>query len=163
MRPIPNKKKLTITTLSPDETVRCGRQCARFLKKGDVVLLTGDLGAGKTTFVRGLARGLGYRGRIMSPSFTLAREYNAGRARLNHLDLYRLKTSELPGSLLDEYWCPKESITVIEWGAKAKKLVGDCLEVRFTFSGRNSRRLNFSFIPHEPGRFRQLRTLLPAT
>ena len=81
-----------ILTASEEETVGAGEQLGASLRPGDVVLLTGQLGAGKTAFVRGLARGVGaVADDVSSPTFTLIQEYRGGRATLHHVDLYRLQ------------------------------------------------------------------------
>jgi len=103
---------------SPEETESLGELWGRAAVRGMVILLDGDLGAGKTQLVKGLARGLGAAGRVHSPTFTLVNEYRGGRLRLFHLDLYRLE----PGSLLetaglDEYLRP-EGVAVMEWAEK---------------------------------------------
>jgi tRNA threonylcarbamoyladenosine biosynthesis protein TsaE len=102
-------------THSAAETERLAAELARELGPGDVVLISGDLGAGKTTFVRGAARALGVRERVLSPTFTLGRRYRGERGPVSHLDLYRLEGSldEEPG-LLDEYLTP-DAIAFVEW------------------------------------------------
>lgn len=104
-------------TNSPEETFELARSFAGSLKAGDVLLLIGDLGAGKTCFVQGLASGLGVPGGtyVRSPSFALINEYRGGRIDLFHIDFYRLHGDEDPADLgLDEYvyGC---GVTAIEW------------------------------------------------
>ena len=77
-------------TRSPAETEALGARLARRLRPGDVVLVSGELGSGKTTFIRGAARALGVEGPVTSPTFTIVREYDSGRLGLRHLDVYRL-------------------------------------------------------------------------
>ncbi|MBI4126757.1 MAG: tRNA (adenosine(37)-N6)-threonylcarbamoyltransferase complex ATPase subunit type 1 TsaE [Deltaproteobacteria bacterium] len=101
---------------SIEETQKCASDLARRLKPGDVVALVGDLGAGKTAFVQGLAKGLGVPkdAYVRSPTFTLIAEYS-GRMPLYHLDLYRLRDArELDGLGLEEYFDGR-GITVVEW------------------------------------------------
>jgi tRNA threonylcarbamoyladenosine biosynthesis protein TsaE len=102
------------TTSSPAETEEAGRRLGERLRAGDVVLLTGELGAGKTTFVRGVARGTGSSAPVASPTFQLVRIY-PGRVQLAHIDLYRI---ESPGELADlglEELADQGAV-VIEWG-----------------------------------------------
>jgi tRNA threonylcarbamoyladenosine biosynthesis protein TsaE len=111
----------TITTHSESETAAVGRELGATLSAGDVVLLYGDLGAGKTAFVKGLAEGLGVAGdEVSSPTFTLVQEYRGGRLPLFHVDLYRLNDPrELDDLGLDEI--ADEGVLAIEW---AEKLTG---------------------------------------
>jgi tRNA threonylcarbamoyladenosine biosynthesis protein TsaE len=104
---------LTETT-SPEETERAGSQLAAELAPGDVVLVSGELGAGKTTFVRGAARALGVTDPVTSPTFTIGQRYR-GRVPVSHLDLYRLSDmgAEDP-ALLDDYLGP-DRIAFVEW------------------------------------------------
>ncbi len=93
-----------------------GEEFGRRATPGLVIGLTGDLGAGKTCWVRGFARGLGIPGRIQSPSFGLVHEYRQGRLPFAHLDLYRLETSEqILAAGLDEHFSPVDGVAVIEW------------------------------------------------
>lgn len=108
------------TTTSPDETLAFARKFARSLKPGDILALVGELGAGKTCFVSGLAEGLGVdtRAYVRSPSFTLMNEYKGGRLTLFHFDFYRLKNAaELDLLGLYEYF-DGGGVTVIEWADK---------------------------------------------
>jgi tRNA threonylcarbamoyladenosine biosynthesis protein TsaE len=105
---------LSATTSSPAETEEAGRRLGERLRAGDVVLLTGELGAGKTTFVRGVAQGTGSSAPVASPTFQLVRIY-PGRVQLAHIDLYRI---ESPGELADlglEELADQGAV-VIEWG-----------------------------------------------
>ena len=101
---------------SPEETLALGEQWGRAAQRGWVIGLSGDLGAGKTQFVRGFARGLGCTARVHSPTFALLNEYGGGRLRLFHLDLYRLNNSdEVAGAGLEEYLLNPDGVAVVEW------------------------------------------------
>lgn len=109
-----------VITCSATETQAAGADLAAQLKGGDVVLLRGDLGAGKTTFTQGIARGLGIHGAVQSPTFTLIAEYDAPRLGLAgqfvHVDLYRLDgAAQLDSIGLDEYLDRDDCVVVIEW------------------------------------------------
>jgi tRNA threonylcarbamoyladenosine biosynthesis protein TsaE len=107
---------VTFISHSPEETAALGERWGREARAGWVIGLTGDLGAGKTQLVKGIARGLGITARIQSPTFTLVNEYREGRLPLAHLDLYRLDTPEqITGAGLEEYFTNPPGITVIEW------------------------------------------------
>lgn len=109
----------TLTTHGPAETEALGARLAAELRPGDVVLVSGELGSGKTTFVRGACRALGISEPVVSPTFTIGRRYR-GRVAVSHLDLYRLAElgGEEPG-LLDDYVRP-DAIALIEWPAAAE-------------------------------------------
>lgn len=106
----------TTETASAVETERLAARLAEQLEAGEVVLISGDLGAGKTTFVRGACRALGVEGPVTSPTFTIGHRYR-GRVPVSHLDLYRLEGAEHeePG-LLDDYLTP-DAVTFVEWPA----------------------------------------------
>jgi tRNA threonylcarbamoyladenosine biosynthesis protein TsaE len=108
---------LTVVSSSVEETQRLGAALGRLLRPGDLILLQGPLGAGKTCFTQGIARGYGYTGRVISPSFTLANVYElpGGRPPLYHLDLWRIKSpAEALGLGLEEY-ISGGGVCVIEW------------------------------------------------
>jgi tRNA threonylcarbamoyladenosine biosynthesis protein TsaE len=106
----------TLTSHSPKETEKFGQDLGGQAMPGWVIGLTGDLGAGKTLLAQGIARGLGIRGRLQSPSFALVHEHKGGRLPLFHLDLYRLDTTEqIVAAGLEEYFDPREGVSVIEW------------------------------------------------
>lgn len=107
--------ELGLATRSEAETCAVGRDLARRLEPGAVVLLWGDLGTGKTAFVRGVAEGLGIDpGEVSSPTFTLIQEYRGGRLPLYHIDLYRLTSVEVDDLGLDELML-EGGVTAIEW------------------------------------------------
>lgn len=108
----------TFISHSSTETESLGESWGRAAERGLVIGLSGDLGAGKTQLVKGIARGLGIASRVHSPTFTLVNEYSGGRLRLFHLDLYRLETREqILSAGLEEYLQP-DGVAVIEWAER---------------------------------------------
>lgn len=106
----------THISASPESTVALGEDFGRRAQAGWIVALRGDLGAGKTQFARGIARGLGATDRVHSPTFALLNEYRTGRLPVYHLDLYRLETpAAIASAGLDEYFSQRDGVTVIEW------------------------------------------------
>jgi tRNA threonylcarbamoyladenosine biosynthesis protein TsaE len=121
-------RELTVPTA--DDMRELGRRLGAQARAGDMVVLTGDLGAGKTTLVQGLAAGLGVATPVLSPTFVIARVYRDGRVPLVHVDAYRLG-SRLEVDDLDLDASIEESVTVVEWGeGLVEELVGDRLELR---------------------------------
>lgn len=108
---------MTLRSAGPQDTERAGAELAAALVPGDVVLVTGDLGAGKTTFVRGACRALGVSEPVVSPTFTIGRRLAGDAVLVSHLDLYRLDgmAGEDP-ALLDDYLTP-DAISFVEWPA----------------------------------------------
>lgn len=118
---------VTFISHSPAETESIGEAWGRAAPRGRVFALIGDLGAGKTQLVKGIARGLGVTVRVHSPTFTLVNEYGGGRLRLFHLDLYRLETPEqIHHADLEPYWQP-DGVAVVEW---ADRMTNDEWRVR---------------------------------
>jgi len=108
----------TFISHSPAETESLGERWGRAAEHGLVIGLSGDLGAGKTQLVKGIARGLDITARVHSPTFTLVNEYSGGRLRLFHLDLYRLETREqIVAAGLEDYLEP-DGVAVIEWAER---------------------------------------------
>src|SRR5688572_18781501 len=106
----------TLISRSPEETLAVGEQWGREAQRGWVIGLSGDLGAGKTQLVKGIARGLDSPARVRSPTFALLNEYGGGRLRLFHLDLYRLRDrDEVIGAGLEEYLVNPDGLVVVEW------------------------------------------------
>jgi tRNA threonylcarbamoyladenosine biosynthesis protein TsaE len=134
-----------VRTRSAAATRRLGARLGRRLRAGDVVLLEGDLGAGKTVFAQGVGDGLGVDGPVTSPTFTLIHEH-AGRVRLYHVDLYRLSgDADAAGIGLDEY-LGGDGVAVVEWATRAPGLVPpEHLAVRILAdAGPEERRLVFA-------------------
>ena len=121
-----------------------GRRLAPTLDRGSVLLLVGDLGAGKTALVRGLAEGLGIAPEeVSSPTFTLMQEYRGGRVPLIHVDLYRLNDArEIDELGLEELGL--ESVLAIEWAEKLPRPIADAVEVRIDHGDGDERRLTIT-------------------
>jgi len=147
-----------LITRSADETRALGAGLGRLLRPGDVVLLHGDLGSGKTTLTQGIAQGLGVADEVQSPTFTLVGEHSGETANgapltLYHLDLYRLPgPEELESFGYDEYLAPRAGVTVIEWPERAAGWLPEAyLLVRLEHFGGDARRLTFTAQPpHGP-------------
>src|SRR5438132_410564 len=106
----------TFISRGPEETRSLGETWGRSATAGLVIGLTGDLGAGKTELVKGLARGLNVKAQVHSPTFSLIHEHTGGRLPLFHIDLYRLESpSQIIGAGLEEYFYNPPGVTVIEW------------------------------------------------
>jgi tRNA threonylcarbamoyladenosine biosynthesis protein TsaE len=131
-----------VETQSAAETEELGARIAARLQPGDVVLLSGELGTGKTTLVRGACRALGVPGPVTSPTFTIGQRYEGGRLPVSHLDLYRLQTLEGEDpALLDDYLRP-EGVGFVEWpGAGSGRLDRPALEVRLAHVDEERRRI----------------------
>lgn len=120
--------KKGIVSKNEKETIKIAGEFAKTLRGGEVVLLEGDLGAGKTTFVRGLARAFGIKEPIRSPTFTLMQVYRIknkelGIRELVHVDAYRLRgTADLRAIGIEEYSGKKNTVTIIEWGRRVQKV-----------------------------------------
>ena len=109
---------MTCTTNSPEETEALGASLAQELEPGAVLAFTGDLGAGKTAFVRGLARGLGCPGRVTSPTFTIVNEYEGGRLPLFHFDMYRLGSADELFDIGWEDYLARGGVCAVEWSER---------------------------------------------
>jgi tRNA threonylcarbamoyladenosine biosynthesis protein TsaE len=130
-----------IETANEADTAAAGQRLAATLPPGSVVLLTGQLGAGKTAFVRGMARGLGASSDdVSSPTFTLIQEYRGGRSTLYHVDLYRLQPVEIGDLGLDELMAG-EDVVAIEWAERWPARPADAIEVAIADEGEDRRRI----------------------
>jgi tRNA threonylcarbamoyladenosine biosynthesis protein TsaE len=135
---------MTLETRTEPETVEAGEALGRTLKPGDVVLLFGELGAGKTAFVRGLARGIGANpDEVSSPTFTIVQEYLGTSATLFHIDLYRLEPPEVDDLGLDEL-ISADGISAIEWAERWGGRPDDAIEVRIEEADHEARRIQIS-------------------
>jgi tRNA threonylcarbamoyladenosine biosynthesis protein TsaE len=130
---------LTAVTHSEAETAAVASDLARSLTAGSVLLLSGDLGAGKTAFVRGLAEGLGIDpAAVSSPTFTLIQEYRGGRLPLHHVDLYRLRSIEVDDLGLDELTL-EGGVTAIEWPDRLPRELPTAVHVRIEHGDGDTR------------------------
>jgi len=134
----------TFISHNPAETESLGETFGRAAKHGFVFALSGELGAGKTQLVKGLARGLGITARVHSPTFTLVNEYAGGRLKLFHLDLYRLESREqILSAGLEEYLQP-DGVTVVEWAGRIYDLrfvIGDLKKVQIEILNETERKI----------------------
>jgi tRNA threonylcarbamoyladenosine biosynthesis protein TsaE len=135
-----------VETGSAEETEAVGARLAERLRPGDVVLLSGELGAGKTTLIRGACRALGVSGPVTSPTFTLGQRYEGGRLPVSHLDLYRLRSLEGEDpALLDDY-LSEDGVAFVEWPAAGAGRFGrPALAVRLAHAGEERRRIEIDF------------------
>jgi len=133
------------TTNSADETIALGRKLAPTLKNARMVILRGDLGAGKTTLTKGIAEGLQAASQddVTSPTFTLVHEYRGPDITLYHVDLYRIETDrELDTLGLDELFTENGNLVLLEWGEKFPRFVQECdLEIQIERQGDEQRRV----------------------
>lgn len=147
-----SRKNVSLNSCCAEDTQRIGRVIGEHAQAGDIVLLVGDLGAGKTTLTQGILWGLGSVEYARSPTFVLATEYE-GRIHLYHIDLYRLDNIQDMSDLgLDEYLYG-EGITVVEWADKGTGLFPeDTLKVSLKSSGEDTRVIKFEYLDdrHKP-------------
>jgi tRNA threonylcarbamoyladenosine biosynthesis protein TsaE len=130
-------------------TQMLGVELGKSLTAGSVLLLTGDLGSGKTTLVQGLAQGMGIDDSIVSPTFTIINEYSGARLPLYHLDLYRLTPAEVDDLQLESYWLGLETelgIVAIEWAERLSHLPSDYIQIELTYDPVEGRVAKFSTI-----------------
>ena len=121
---------MTYITNSPEQTEALGQALGQSLKGGEIVAYTGDLGAGKTAFTRGLAKGLGITMAVTSPTYTLVNEYTGGRLELFHFDMYRLGSSD---DLFDIGWDEyllRGGVCAVEWSENVSDAMEDAIWVR---------------------------------
>ncbi|HVS58647.1 MAG TPA: tRNA (adenosine(37)-N6)-threonylcarbamoyltransferase complex ATPase subunit type 1 TsaE [Candidatus Saccharimonadales bacterium] len=135
----------TVST-SSENTERLAEQLGSKLRGGEVIELVSDLGGGKTTFVRGLAKGMGSHDRVSSPTFTLTNEYDAGKLRLFHYDFYRLSEAGIMADEIAEAANDPQVVVVVEWGDIVDNVLpAERLTVRLEATGENDRRLTFRY------------------
>lgn len=121
---------------SPEETEEIGVRFARTLRPGDVVALEGELGAGKTAFARGVLRGLGYSGRVTSPTFAIANEYETPSAAVAHCDMYRILSPEALYEIGFEGYLDGRRILLIEWSENIRYALPEAYKtVRIQYGG----------------------------
>ena len=134
---------MEIITNSPEETEAAGAALARQLKPGTVIAYRGDLGAGKTAFTRGLARGLGCRELVTSPTYTIVNEYLGGRLPLFHFDMYRLGSSDDLFDIGWEDYLERGGVCAVEWSENVADAMEDALVITIEKLGDASRKIIF--------------------
>lgn len=133
-----------IITNSLDETLNLGSKIARRLKGGEIFGLNGELGSGKTAFVRGVALGLNYKGYVKSPTFTIINQYNTDSLTLVHIDIYRISTYDELLLAGFESYLRNDTVIMIEWFSKLNELLSlPHIRVDFEYLEENRRRIVF--------------------
>ncbi len=132
---------MTYTTTSPAETEALGAALGKILQPGAVIAYRGNLGAGKTAFTRGLARGLGYREIVTSPTYTIVNEYLGGRMPLFHFDMYRLASSDDLWDIGWEDYLERGGVCAVEWSENVDDAMDCAVYVTIEKTGEESRRI----------------------
>ena len=128
-------------TNSPAETEALGFALGKVLKPGTVIAYCGDLGAGKTAFTRGLARGLGCADLVTSPTYTIVNEYLSGRMPLFHFDMYRLRSSDDLFDIGWEDYLDRGGVCAVEWSENVADAMEDAITVKIEKTGEDTRRI----------------------
>ena len=128
-------------TTSPEQTEAVGAALGAVLKSGTVLAYQGDLGAGKTAFTRGLARGLGASDRVTSPTYTIVNEYLSGRLPLFHFDMYRLESSDDLWDIGWEDYLERGGVCAVEWSENVADAMDGAVRVRIEKTGQDTRKI----------------------
>ena len=128
-------------TNSPEETEKIGEKLAKALPAGTILAYRGDLGAGKTAFTRGLARGLGANEPVTSPTYTIVNEYLSGRLPLFHFDMYRLRSADDLFDIGWEDYLDRNGICAVEWSENVAEAMEDAVFITIQKTGESSRRI----------------------
>lgn len=138
------KYSLVINSKSKEDTIKLGKFISKYLERGFIILLTGDLGAGKTTFTQGLAKGIGIEDKVVSPTFNILKCYFNKKINLYHIDAYRLKDNKNDIGL-DEF-IEGDGVCVIEWPVYINYLLNNCqfLEIKINNIVDNTRKITLS-------------------
>ena len=128
-------------TKSPEETESVGSALGRIIKPGTIIAYRGDLGAGKTAFTRGLARGLGADDMVTSPTYTIVNEYLGGRLPLFHFDMYRLASSDDLWDIGWEDYLDRNGVCAVEWSENVADAMEDAISITIEKLGEDSRRI----------------------
>ena len=131
-------------TNSPEETEALGEKLAAHLNPGTVLAYYGDLGAGKTAFTRGLARGLGFREQVTSPTYTIVNEYLGGRLPLFHFDMYRLSSDDDLWDIGWEDYLDRQGVCAVEWSERVPQAVAGAIAVSIEKLGDDTRRITIA-------------------
>ena len=132
---------MELITNSPEQTEQVGAALGKILKPGTVLAYEGDLGAGKTAFTRGLARGLGASDMVTSPTYTIVNEYLSGRLPLFHFDMYRLASSDDLWDIGWEDYLDRGGVCAVEWSENVADAMEDAIRIRIEKTGDESRRI----------------------
>ena len=132
---------MTILTNSPAETEALGAAVGKILQPGTVIAYRGDLGAGKTAFTRGLAKGLGYTDMVTSPTYTIVNEYLGGRIPLFHFDMYRLRSSDDLWDIGWDDYLDRGGVCAVEWSENVSDAMEDAIVITIHKTGDESRRI----------------------
>ena len=131
-------------THSPEETEKVGEALGQVLRAGSVIAYEGDLGAGKTAFTRGLARGLGATEQVTSPTYTIVNEYLSGRLPLFHFDMYRLASAEDLWDIGWEDYLDRGGVCAVEWSENVRDALEDPIFVRIEKCGEDARKITIT-------------------
>ena len=132
---------MTFLTNSPAETEKIGAALGKILQPGTVIAYRGDLGAGKTAFTRGLAKGLGYTDMVTSPTYTIVNEYLGGRIPLFHFDMYRLRSSDDLWDIGWDDYLDRGGVCAVEWSENVSDAMEDAIVITIHKTGDESRRI----------------------
>ena len=135
---------MVFITNSPTETEQVGIRLAEILQPSTVLAFTGDLGAGKTAFTRGLARGLGATERVTSPTYTIVNEYLSGRLPLFHFDMYRLSCSDELWDIGWEDYLARGGVCAVEWSENVEDALENPVQICIQKLGENTRKITIS-------------------
>ena len=128
-------------TTSPEQTEKVGQALGKVLQPGTIVAYEGDLGAGKTAFTRGLARGLGAEETVTSPTYTIVNEYLSGRLPLFHFDMYRLGSSDELWDIGWEDYLERDGVCAVEWSENVVDAMENAIRVVIEKTGEDSRKI----------------------
>jgi tRNA threonylcarbamoyladenosine biosynthesis protein TsaE len=134
---------MEVSTHSPQETKKLASKLAKKIIEGSVIALYGELGAGKTTFTRYLVKALGFKSRVQSPTFVVARRYERDDLVINHIDLYRITSKQEAEDIgIDDFLKNQEGITVIEWPEIIESILPkETIRIYFEYIGENERKI----------------------
>ena len=135
---------MTFTTNSPEETEQIGFSLAGMVKPGTVIAFEGDLGAGKTAFTRGLAKGLGCTEQVTSPTYTIVNEYISGKMPLFHFDMYRLRSADDLFDIGWEDYLERGGVCAVEWSENVAEAMEDPIRVCICKTGESSRTITIT-------------------
>ena len=135
---------MTFTTNSPEETEQIGFSLAKMVTPGTVIAFEGDLGAGKTAFTRGLAKGLGCTEQVTSPTYTIVNEYISGKMPLFHFDMYRLRSADDLFDIGWEDYLERGGVCAVEWSENVAEAMEDPIRVCICKTGESSRTITIT-------------------